>query len=390
MLRLNALLGLVLVALASSSFAQEKEDYIALNRKAIEAMHAKKFDDGIAILTRMLDVGPKDQRKGTAYNFACLYALKGDTEKAFEWLDKSIEWGWGSGRSTLDGSDKVLSEVDMAKTDPDFESLRKDPRFAKRIENLERAGAARALALMKGEEYAKTAAIYVPEKVAAQKEMPILVVLHDEGSTKDQIVQGRWKAIADELGCALIAPSGKFPVGDDPAKGMAWYESIGEYPARYDVYDGPVHAAVSAFRKEHGIDKDKVVVVGEGVGGIVALSVAISEPGIYRGAVALNTPLFPQLYAAKAPAAGKFGLRVALLVDASKATKESAPDGVEKLVEAQNKSLKSWGLGGESKAFTPDPKDVGERKLLVQAIRNVLAKPAAAPASAPAPETPKK
>jgi poly(3-hydroxybutyrate) depolymerase len=270
----------------------------------------------------------------------------------------------------------------MAKTDPDFESLRKDPRFAKRIESLEKAGAVRALALMKGEEYAAKAAIYIPEKAAALKEMPILVVLHDAGSTKDEIVQGRWKAIADELGFALIAPSGKFPVGDVPAKGMAWYESIGDYPARYDVYDGPVHAAVSAFRKEHPIDKERVVVVGEGVGGVVALSVAISEPGIYRGAVALNTPLYPQLYAAKAPAAGKFGLRVALLVDPAKTAKESAPEGVDKLVEAQNKSLKSWGLGGESKTFTPDPKDAGERKLLVEAIRSVLAKTAV--------ETPKK
>jgi len=115
--RFAALLGLVVVALSPPSFAQEKEDYLALNRKAIDALHAKKWDDGIAILTHMLDVGAKEQRKGTAYNFACAYALKGDAEKAFEWLDKSIEWGWGTGRSSLDGSDKILSEVDMMKTD---------------------------------------------------------------------------------------------------------------------------------------------------------------------------------------------------------------------------------------------------------------------------------
>ena len=101
--RFAALLGLVVVALSPPSFAQEKEDYLALNRKAIDALHAKKWDDGIAILTHMLDVGAKEQRKGTAYNFACVYALKGDAEKAFEWLDKSIEWGWGTGRSSLIG-----------------------------------------------------------------------------------------------------------------------------------------------------------------------------------------------------------------------------------------------------------------------------------------------
>jgi predicted esterase len=379
MLRLTAVLGLALVVLSSSSFAQEKkEDFPALNRKAIEAMHAKKFDDGIAILTHMLDVGPKEQRKGTAYNFACLYALKGDAEKAFEWLDKSIEWGWGTGRASLDGSDKILSEVDMAKTDSDFESLRKDPRFAKRVENMERAGAARALVLMKGEEFAKTAAIYIPEKVAALKEMPILVVLHDAGSTKDEVVKGRWKAIADELGSALIAPSGKFPVGDDPAKGMAWYESIVDYAARYDVFEKPVNDAVAAFMKDHPIDKQRVVVAGEGVGGIVALSVAMGGPGLYRGAVALNSAIHPQLYASRASTAGKLGLRVALLVDPSKLAKEDAPEGgVEKLLETQNKGLKSWGLAGEAKAYTSDPKDVGDKQLLVESIRTVLTKPAA-------------
>jgi predicted esterase len=375
--RFAALLGLVVVTLSSPSFAQEKEDYLALNRKAIDALHAKKWDDGIAILTHMLDVGTKEQRKGTAYNFACAYALKGDAEKAFEWLDKSIEWGWGTGRSSLDGSDKILSEVDMTKTDPDFESLRKDPRFAKRIENMERAVAARTLVLMKGEEYAKTAAIYVPEKVAALKEMPILVVLHDAGSTKDEVVKGRWKAIADELGFALIAPSGKFPVGDDPAKGMAWYETIDEYSARYDLSEKPIDDAVSAFKKDHPIDKERVVVVGEGVGGIVALNVAMNGPGLYRGAVALNAAFYPQLYATKAPTAGKMGLRVALLVDPSKIGKESLPEGgVDKLVEVQNKGLKAWGLAGEAKTFMPDPKDVGDKKLLVEAIRTVLTKPA--------------
>lgn len=383
MLRLPSLIVLALLALSSSSFAQEKEDYAELNRKAVEALQAKKYDEGIAILTHMLDVGPKERRKDTAYNFACAYALKGDPDKAFEWLGKGIDWGWGQGQGQLVGADKPMSEIDMVKTDSDLESLRKDPRYGKLIERMEKAGELRKATLKKAEEYAATAAVYIPEKAAALKEIPILVVLHDAGSTKDEVVRGRWKEIADELGFALIAPTGKVSVGDDPAKGTTWFETIDDYAARYYVYEKPVNDAVAAFKKDHPIDKSQVVVVGEGLGGLVALDVAINGPGLYKGVVSLNGEFRPQILAGKAPAAAKMGLRAALLNDTSRVPKDAAPEGgALKLAEAQQKSLQAWGLAGEAKAYTPDPKDPGDKRLLVETIRSVLARPAAE-ASAP-------
>jgi predicted esterase len=378
MLRLPTLLiAALLLALSSSSFAQEKEDYNTLNRKAVEALQAKKYDEGIAILTRMLDVGPKESRKGTAYNFACAYALKGEPDKAFEWLGKGIDWGWGQGQGQLVGADKPMSEIEMTKADSDLESLRKDPRYAQLIERMEKAGELRKAALKKGEEYSSTAAVYVPAKAVGLKEIPILVVLHDAGSTKDEVVRGRWKEIADDLGFALIAPSGKFPVGDDPAKGSTWFEAIDDYAAKYYVYEKPVNDAVTAFKKDHTIDKSQVVVAGEGLGGLVALDVAINGPGLYKGVVSLNGVFQPEILAGRAPSAAKMGLRVALLSDSTKIPKDAGL-----VIEAQNKSLQGWSLAGEAKAYTPDPKDPGEKKLLVEAIRSVLAR-SAADASAP-------
>ena len=392
MSRLTALIACLLFVFSSfapSAFGQAKgeekrEDVQTMNRKAIDALRAKKFDDGIAILMRILEVQPKD--KGTAYNLGCAYSLKGDVDKSIEWLGISLDWGWGKSKGRIDGSTEELSEVEMLKKDADFENVRKDPRFEKILERASKAVDAKTEAMKKGEEYAAKAATYIPEKVAGLKEMPLLVVLHDAGATKDQVVAGRWKAIADELGFALVAPSGKVAAGEDPAKGMNWYDTLEEYTAKPFLYERSVNDVVSAFQKEHPIDRSKVVVAGEGVGGLVALNVAINGPGLYKGVVTLNGKFQPALYAGKAPAAGKMGLKVALLHDApaADAPKEAGPAEV---ASAETKSLQTWGLGGEAKVLAADPADADRKKALVEAIRAVLVPaPAAAPASAPAPK----
>lgn len=49
------------------------------------------------------------------YNLACKYALAHDRDRAFQWIDKAIEAGFGS--------------VEMLQKDPDLASLRGDPRW---------------------------------------------------------------------------------------------------------------------------------------------------------------------------------------------------------------------------------------------------------------------
>ena len=221
MSRTIALLALLLAAPVAPAFAQtppekppekqaekpaQKPTKQQLNQDAITAFQAKKYDDGIALLMKILEQEPKDN--GTAYNLACGYALKGDTDKGFEWLGKAVDWGWGTGQGTLVGSTVQTSNLEMTKTDPDLASLRKDPRWDALIARI-----------------SPKAATYIPEKIKAAKEMPLLVVLHDAGSTKDQVVAGRWKAVADELGYALLAPEGPVALGD-AAKGTSWYAKV--------------------------------------------------------------------------------------------------------------------------------------------------------------------
>ena len=55
----------------------------------------------------------------TRYNIACAYALQGDRDAAFEWLNKAIETGFAN--------------VQLLQTDRDLLSIRKDDRFEFRL-----------------------------------------------------------------------------------------------------------------------------------------------------------------------------------------------------------------------------------------------------------------
>ena len=58
---------------------------------------------------------PGTKTLGT-YNAACVFALKKDKEKAFEWLKKAVDAGF--------------NQIDTLEDDSDMDSLRDDPRFA--------------------------------------------------------------------------------------------------------------------------------------------------------------------------------------------------------------------------------------------------------------------
>lgn len=337
-----------------------------LNKKAINALVEKRFDEGLALFQRVLELKPKDM--GTAYNLSCGYSLKNEIDTAFEWMNKAIEWGWGSGQSQLVGATKPASHIEMMRTDPDLENLRKDPRFEALLKRMETRG-------KKAEAYAATAAVYIPEKIAQAAELPLLVVLHDAGSTKDQVIAGRWKTVADELGTALVAPSGKIVVGDEPEKGMAWWDDAAAFQQKSWSFEKSIGDAVTAFKKDHKLDKTRVFIAGEGLGSIVAFDVAVGSPGLYRGALGWNGGLVPELLNAKAPTAGKTGLKVALFMD-SAAAKKTLPPGqdLEKLIASWNQVLQTWGIQGSVKSITLDPQNPKQLdQLWVEALKSLVA-----------------
>jgi tetratricopeptide repeat protein len=109
---------------------KEFMDAVAAFQKATEAdpgfgrawhmlgysLHAAgKLDEALKIhlkATEFPDVAPV-----ATYNVACVHSLKGDKDKAFEWLGKAVALGFGDGAQLAN--------------DSDFDNIRDDPRFKK-------------------------------------------------------------------------------------------------------------------------------------------------------------------------------------------------------------------------------------------------------------------
>lgn len=369
------------VALTTFAFAfQEPSEVTKLNREGVAALNAGNFDESAAKFEKVLTLLPED--RGTAYNLACVQSRKGDVDKAHEWATKSLDWGWGAGWGSIAGQEaKELTEIEMLQQDADLENLRKDARFAALIE---RANAARKAV----DEARSNAAVYVPEKVAALAEKPVLIVLHDNGSTKESVVSGRWKAIADELGCALIAPSGRYlaPRSKTAKDGMYWIFSAQAYQQKPWADERPVQDAYSAFSKTNKVDKTRILIAGEGYGGTIAINVAAASPYLYKGALSIGGVMLSPVVSAKAANASKAGLRVEVLLEQKAALDAlGSAESVERVMKSMNADLTRWSIAGSAKTYARDEKDADqERKLIVERLKALAEAPRATEAGAPA------
>lgn len=386
---LRTFVALVVFALVARAQAPDAERIQELNQKAVEALTAKRYDDGIGLLKQVLDLLQED--KGTAYNLACAHAMKGDVDGGFGWMEKACGWGWGEGAGSLATDLRTrLTEVQMLKTDPDLENLRKDARWAPLVAKVEANVQRHDARVAKGRAYAAAPAIYVPEAIRALEKKPVLLVVHDEGSTKDQVVAGIWKDVADALGYALVAPSGRFPIGEEPAeKGMAWFEKTNDYIGNdrgaADV-ESAVHAALKAFEKTDKLDRSKLVLVGEGqTGTLVAFGAGVSSAGLYKAVLGVDGVFEPARLRAKGANAAKLGQRAALVLEAT-AFGEDAKKNEQVLAQVA-KLLAEAGLGNAT-GYTKQADPKARAAFLVEQVKALLASvppPTPAPA-APAPK----
>lgn len=233
------------------------------------------------------------------YNLACAHALLGNLDEGVDWFERSVAVGF----------QYRPGHPEHARTDGDLDALRGDERFEAALARMQEL-ADEAIA------YASAPALHVPEGLEGP--FPLVVVLHAEGETKDDVVAGRWRTLADELGFALLAPSGTYPTTDrGPAEGMRWFQTVGEFDNDRERLCRPVTELVAATLREHDVDRDLVTVVGEGVSALVAFDLCTRTPGLYRSCLMVDGRLDERL-ADEAPVAGRRGVRAAILFDESK------------------------------------------------------------------------
>lgn len=383
---LQFVVAVLVLAFAVHGQGTDPRKVAELNQKAVEALTAKRYDDGIELLKQVLELVP--EQKGTAYNLACAHALKADVDASYQWMEKACAWGWGTGTGALAADLRTkLTEVDLCKTDVDLENLRKDPRWAGLLVKIEANFTRHAARIQKGREYSLAPAVYVPESIKALEKKPVLLVVHDEGSTKDQVVAGVWKEIADALGFALVVPSGRIPIGDEPKdQGMAWFEFEGDYLGNVkgaEEVETGVHGALKFFEKTDKIDRAKLVLVGEGqTGTLVAFGAGVSSPGLYKMVLGLDGAFEPARVQAKGANAAKLGQRARLLL-----AEDVFGDDPKLNEQARARLTKLLGDAGLGTATSyakkaDDPK--ARVALVVEAVKGLLA---AAPApAAPAPK----
>jgi len=368
LLRLFALL-----ALSVCAFAQQVDEATTLNQKILAAVFAQKWDEAIGLLGQLDKLQPENN--GTAYNYACVYSRKGDVDKSVEWLDKSIQWGWGGGKGgiAVEGSQTAVQvwHSEMLEKDSDLENLRKDPRFAKLLE--------RSKALQKRvEEYVAAPALYVPEKLKDAAELPVLLVLHDQGGNKEATLAA-WKGLADELGCALAVPAAPYLLREDAARGWGWIDDMRLFvmAARNADYQKPVHAALDALRKQKKLAANRIWIAGEGQGATLALVSALYNSALLKGAAVLDPDVSPALTGFKVPTAKTNGLRLEARFDANFWKARAGVESPKKLVEG-------WTVPGSTLELADVKDAAGRHAALLDALRALAKAADAAPNPTPA------
>jgi len=270
----------------------------------------KDWDKAIAGYTRWLEADPQDNR--TWYNIACVYALKGDSEKALDALESAVDAGWFSEHSPA--------------TDPDLQSIASSERFRKAFERCSTNNAAEGPAgYQRNFTTMNSLGTYIvmlpPGYDTSKKEYPLCLILHGHGSSET-----RHGTLADDLGrdgVIYVAPRAAYPYTEDYGTlGKPGWTASPPYNLSRDTFLFPVVDSLNAdwifacaadARKRYRIQGDKVFILGHGQGAFLANACAALHPELVRSYFAY-AGFYPDPYLSKEHLEGlkKNGVRVYL------------------------------------------------------------------------------
>jgi serine/threonine protein kinase/predicted esterase len=272
----------------------------------ITSLQGRRFADSEAHFQDCLALRPTS---GVClYNLACAEALAGQLPQSLDLLERAERSGYG----------QDPGRADEMQRDADLERLHGDPRFEATVERIRQHGERLAA-------YVAQPALHLPAMAADPKALPLLVVLHADGSSRDAVLAGPWPRVADALGSALLVPSARRPLGSEPEAGLAWIDDVESLarPPRPD--EDAVMDALRAHCAAHAAPGRRVLLVGEGTGALLAFDIALRAPGLVRGVLLVQGPALLDDVRARALTAAALGVRVAARFDAARPVPWTAP-----------------------------------------------------------------
>lgn len=356
---LTTALCLTLFASASPQRPEVQAEYQRHFEAGIAALNANRFDDGITAFQKCLEL---DAENGNcAYNIACAYSLKNAVEPAFEWLGKSVDWGYANSTENIEFTETK---------DTDLVNLRGDARFAALVARMKETLAERTKL---AEAEWRAPRIIVPKALEASETVGALVVLHDRGSNKNAIAESHWRATAEELGLVLVAPSGMHLARAKLEQGMAWFGDLAAFQARYWVAEEPLTVALAALEKSKKLDPARTILVGVGQGALVAFNAGLRAPRKYAGVLAVDGPVLPNLVQDFAANAASSGLKIKVIANRN-GVFGLGKEAVQPFLGQVRNAFRALKLGGEVVEYTPEAdKPEAARELAVETLKSWLA-----------------
>jgi len=241
------------------------EDFDDAFQLGITALQTRRGEEAVEHFEACLRLSP--DHPVCLYNLACASSIAGDAEGALAWLERAAAVRYG----VLQGSLSGLSR------DPDLALLREDPRlqeleaelFAGREEAWRRSATPR-VELFDG-------------PLPAGDAPGLIVVLTGDGASSGEAPLAAWRPVAARRRAHLLLLEGPLP-----AAPMSWIAEADDFlKDPWKTVRQPAEV-VRAFAEEHRLDRERVLLVGEGSGALVAFDLALRAPGFFRSTLLLD------------------------------------------------------------------------------------------------------
>jgi len=193
----------------------------------------------------------RPENSAIVYNISCCYALLGEKDSAFVWLQKAIELGT-----------YVFSD------DEDLASLRTDARY----QELEAMGEQK-IAELKTREWKPV--IKLPAGQTGDKPYPVVIGLHGFGTNPIDYAKSLESAVIDG-GYILCCPYGTFIRG---TTAFGWGECV---DAEQRILE-----AVQYVTENYKVDHSRIVILGFSQGGEIAFCTGFKNPGVFSAIISV-------------------------------------------------------------------------------------------------------